>query len=235
MANSSTIVTSVGWFLWFSSAGAIVLQILVATTTSSTTTPSKHLEIALRYLEEGADEDDIYAADQTIITSNDDDGVEWFQLERWIDPQSLAYDMIEGVLYVCDAFFIAWILWGCLVHCGVLPDERLSRRRRRLKDGRGVFAPIRDFDPLESDDEDASRDSMEYGDSHQSLLEDEQVDIKKEEKKLMKAAEKFFNKAEKHKKQKKNAPGPGEEGILLLDLEMADQPQRKHDADVVFL
>mmetsp|Transcript_22040 Transcript_22040/g.36476 ORF Transcript_22040/g.36476 Transcript_22040/m.36476 type:complete len:243 (-) Transcript_22040:140-868(-) len=242
MPNSAVMTSSAlvgtGWFLWFLSAAAICLQIMwnnapglqVATT-------------ALRYLEEGADEDDRYAVQED---AGDDEDLEWFQLERWIDPQSLSYDIIEGFLYAADAFFIAWILWGCLVHCGVLPDERLNRNRRhrRIKDGRGVFSPMRNFDPFESDadddddNSDASRDSMEYGNSHQDELLDDEIDIKQEEKKLSKAAERFFKKAETHKKQKneaKNAPGPGEEGVMLLDLEMADQPVRTHDADVVFL
>ncbi len=132
-------------------------------------------------------------------------------------------------------------MWGCLVHCGLFPDDRLdrNRRERRVKDGRGVFAPLRDFDALNSDneDDDKSRDSMEYGDAHEN---DEygEVDIEEEEKKLAQEAEAFFRKAERHKKRKekqqRNAPGPEEK--LLLDLEMPEQPrERQGPVNVVFL
>jgi hypothetical protein len=230
---ASTKLLAAGWFLWCLSAVAVCVQIMEKN--SSLTLTSN----ALRFLEEdaGADEDDEFVEDG--VNVEDDDDLEWFQLERWLDPTSLAYDIIEGFLYVADAFFIAWVLWGCLVHCGVLPDERLNRKRRhrRLKDGRGVFSPIQNFDPLESsDDDDASRDSMEYGYSHENEILDDDVDIRQEEKKLVKAAEKYFSKAEKHKKKMQNAPGPAEDGVLLLDLEMSDQPVAKHPKpDVVFL
>jgi hypothetical protein len=230
---TSTNLLAVGWFLWCLSVVAVCAQIMEKNSSLTTLTSS-----ALRFLEEkdAADEDDLYVEDGITVV---DDDLEWFQLERWLDPSSLAYDIIEGFLYVADAFFIAWVLWGCLVHCGVLPDERLNRkqRHRRLKDGRGVFSPIQNFDAVESsDDDDASRDSMEYGYSHENEILDDDVDIQQEEKNLVKAAEKYFSKAEKHKKEMENAPGPAEEGVLLLDLEMADQPVEKYPKpDVMFL
>ena len=201
----------------------------------------QHAQQVTRFLAQGADEDDKFSVGGASIPENDD-GLMWYQLETWVDSRSLAYDIIEGFLYVGDAFFIAWVLWGCLVHCGILPDERLDRRRRlrRLKDGRGVFSPIRNFDPLYSsdDDDDESRDSMEYGDPHE---EDEygDIDVQKEEEKIKKDAESFFQKGEsrksKDRKKKIDDAGPMEEGVLLLDFEMAGTPQNQPSADVIFL
>jgi hypothetical protein len=232
MNNCTSIWISTGWILWLFSALAVFVQMM-----GSTTQPE-----GLRYLEEGADEDDRYTNDDNNMAADDD--AEWYNLDTWLDPSSLAYDIIEGFLYVADAFFIAWVLWGCLVHCGIFPDDRLDRNRRgrRIKDGRGVFAPLRDFDALESDnddddDDDESRNSMEYGDARDEE-EYADIDLRREEEKMAKAAKAFFSKAEKHKKQKekrKHAPGPAEEEVLLLDLEMTATPSEQSGPDVIFL
>ena len=234
---------SVGWVLWFFSALAVVHQMAQSLTSHQFAAS----QLAFRYLEdkEGADEDDEFVhVDTSIGVDGDDDDSEWFALHHWVQPSTLTYDIIEAFLYVGDVFFIAWILWGCLVHCGVFPDDGTdrNRRERRIKDGRGVFAPLRDFDPLYSDDEDdddKSRDSMEYGDSHD---DDEygDVDVKEEEKKIASDAEAFFQKAEKHRKlvriEKDNERcGPCEEGLLLdLDTPAQQRESRRH-VDVVFL
>lgn len=235
---------SFGWLLWFFSALAVFHQMSQQSLKSHQSAAS---QLAFRYLEdkEGADEDDEFVhIDASIGIDKDDDSAEWFTLEHWVQPSTLVYDIVEGFLYVVDAFFIAWILWGCLVHCGIFPDERLDRNRRarRIKDGRGVFAPLRDFDALNSDDEDddGSRDSMEYGDSHD---DDEygDVDVKREEGKIAKAAEEFFQKAEKQKKRVEREKGnkryaPGQEESMLLDLEMpAQQRESRRPVDIVFL
>lgn len=233
----STLLICLGWVLWVFSALGVVVQMRQ----SMTVRQSAESQLGYRYLEQGADEDDELFEVDTSIGMDEDDDSEWFTLEHWVQPSSLLYDIIEGFLYVGDAFFIAWILWGCLVHCGLFPDDRLdrNRRERRVKDGRGVFAPLRDFDALNSDneDDDKSRDSMEYGDAHEN---DEygEVDIEEEEKKLAQEAEEFFRKAERHKKRKekqqRNAPGPEEK--LLLDLEMPEQQrERQGPVNVVFL
>lgn len=237
-SRRSTLLTSLGWVLWVFSALAVVLQMWQ----SKIHPQSADMQLVIRYLEQGADEDDqLFEIDTSIGIEKDDDS-EWFTLEHWVQPSTLLYDVIEGFLYVGDAFFIAWILWGCLVHCGVFPDDRLdrNRRERRVKDGRGVFAPLRDFDALNSDDEDddKSRDSMEYGDAHD---DDEygEVNIEEEEKKIAQAAEEFFQKAEKHKKQNEKGNAPGPEETLLLDLEMPEQQRERQGSqgpvNVVFL
>ena len=195
----------------------------------------------LRYLEVRADEYE-YEASGNDASVEDDSTVEWYRLERWVEQNSLAYDIIEGFFYVADAFFLAWLLWGCFVLCGICPDDRLDklRRWRRIRDGRGVFSPLKDFDPFESsdDDDDASRDSLEYGNAH---IDDEygEIDVNKEENQLDKAAEDFFSRPERKqsKKQKFKKKGnllPAEE-VLLLDLEMAETPPEKKDPAVVFL
>jgi hypothetical protein len=190
-----------------------------------------------RKMEKGVDDDRIDLGNSFNVTNDDR---EWYTLEHWLKPASLAYDIVEGFLYVADAFFIAWVLWGCLVHCGIVPDERIqgNRRFRRVKDGRGVFAPLRDFDALDSsddeddNDDDQSHDSMEYGDAHD---EDEynEVDLKQVAENIEKAAEDFFSKAERSK----GITSEQSEDRVLRDLEMAvTQHKGKADpADVIFL
>lgn len=223
----------------------VFFQIL--STTINSTQPHLFNESAQRYLEEGSDEDDRYVNGDGSMGVDLEHHSDWYNLDHWLDSTSLMYDIIEGFLYVADAFFIAWILWGCLVHCGICPDHRLNRKRRTrmVKDGRGVFAPLKDFDAFASDhdddDDDKSRESMEYGDGHEDDDEYGNIDVRKEEEKIAKAAEEFFSKAEKKKRslkngkgKKRNATNPDE--TMLLDLEMPEQHHEKQrSGDVIFL
>lgn len=239
----ASMLMSAGWMLWFLSGTAVFSQIL--STTIRNTKHHSFNESAQRYLEEGADEDDRYTNGDGRMGVDLKHDSDWYHLDHWLDPTSLIYDIIEGSLYVADAFFVAWILWGCLVHCGICPDHRLNRKRRTrlVKDGRGVFAPLKDFDELASeiDDDDKSRESMEYGDGHDDDDEYGDIDVRKEEEKIAKAAEEFFSKAEKKKKSLKNGKEKKRNGTypeegMLLDLEMSEQHHEKQGpGDVIFL
>lgn len=185
----------------------------------------------LRELEEdeGADEDD----DMFFPGIKPANEYPWYRLSHWVERNSLGYDVIEGFVLVALLIGIIWVCWGCLVTLGVCPDDRLDNRRdmRMVRDGRGVFAPISTVDPsddkrlMEDDDsDDASRESMEYGRSHLDKEEyDDGIDAGKEEKRLLDAADGFFNRP---------APRPGpkvrfsEELVedTLLDLEMIEKP-----------
>jgi hypothetical protein len=240
----ASMLMAAGWMLWFLSGTAVFSQIL--STTIRNTKHHSFNESAQRYLEEGADEDDRYTNGDGRMGVDLEHDSDWYHLDHWLDPTSLIYDIIEGSLYVADAFFVAWILWGCLVHCGICPDHRLNRKRRTrlVKDGRGVFAPLKDFDALASeidDDDDKSRESMEYGDGHDDDDEYGDIDVRKEEEKIAKAAEEFFSKAEKKKKSLKNGKEKKRNGTypeegMLLDLEMSEQHHEKQGpGDVIFL
>eukprot|EP00547_Thalassionema_nitzschioides_P003741 CAMPEP_0194216974 /NCGR_PEP_ID=MMETSP0156-20130528/20106_1 /TAXON_ID=33649 /ORGANISM="Thalassionema nitzschioides, Strain L26-B" /LENGTH=196 /DNA_ID=CAMNT_0038945873 /DNA_START=132 /DNA_END=722 /DNA_ORIENTATION=+ len=191
-----------------------------------------------RRLENAADEDDILNFTEEY---DDDRDIEWYHLDRYIDRTSLLYDIIEGFLYVADAFFILWITWGCLVHYGICTRDRLFRRRRfrRIRDGRGVFAPVYDFDTMHDDEDDdmsresiESRESMEYGNPPEKG-EFGEVDEREEAKKLLKAADEYFEK--KKKTSEKARTVVAEDDGLLLDLEMTERPRAIADPDVVFL
>lgn len=191
-----------------------------------------------RRLDSAADEDDVLNYTEEY---DDDRDIDWYRLDRYIERNSLLYDIIEGFLYVADIFFILWISWGCLVHFGVCSNDRIFRRRRfrRVRDGRGVFAPLYDFDTMQDSDDDdmsresiESRESMEYGNAPEKG-EFGEVDEREEAKKLLKAADEYFEKKKKSS-QRANPTMADDEG-LLLDIEMTEIPKPKTDPDVVFL
>jgi len=177
------------------------------------------------------DEDDEFGNyDDSVL----DDDTDWWQLEHYVQRNTLMYDTIEAFLYIADLFFIVWLTWGCLVHIGVLPDDRLDRQKdRRVHDGRGVFSPVRNFDPFESsdDDDNGSIESMEYGNNHLGDNHSD-VNIEEEEKKLDASAEDYFNRPDRQRKEARNQSSIADKE-QLLDLELT--VQKNPGAQTIFI
>lgn len=179
---------------------------------------------------EGADEDDDMFQD-------DGNGYPWYSLDHWVERDSLGYDIIEGFFLVAIGLACLWMCWGCLVVCRICPDDRLDRRRylRKVRDGRGVFAPVRLHDPNDDggggvddddeDDDDASRESMEYGNNHLDDYKFRKINVGEEEKKLMAAAQDFFDKPRRGNIETRSQPDEETVEDTLLDLEMIEQPR----------
>ena len=188
-----------------------------------------------RSLEQGrVDEDDEFD-DYLDDTAFIDDNSAWWQLERYIRRNTLAYDTIEAFFYIADAFFILWLAWGCLVHVGICPDDRVDRRRdlRRINDGRGVFAPVRNLDPFESSD-DESEQSMEYGNSHLDSQYGDDVNEIQEAQKINQAAQNYFSRPDRQRKKQQKAnknKTKDEEQVLDLELTVRNRP----DAQTLFI
>eukprot|EP00542_Grammatophora_oceanica_P021828 CAMPEP_0194027388 /NCGR_PEP_ID=MMETSP0009_2-20130614/1542_1 /TAXON_ID=210454 /ORGANISM="Grammatophora oceanica, Strain CCMP 410" /LENGTH=236 /DNA_ID=CAMNT_0038666435 /DNA_START=134 /DNA_END=844 /DNA_ORIENTATION=- len=192
--------------------------------------------IELRRLE-GVDEDD-----DEYFGPPDEVPKPWWYLSRYVDPNSIVFDFIQGFFFVGCLLLLVWLVWNCCVDIGYFPDPRLDRKRdiRRRSDGRGVFAPLASSDLEDIDDDNASVESMEYGHSH---LDDAygDVDPEKEGQNLQKAAKKYFKKEEKKgkpRRSKRQSRGQesGEDAMYgdLLDMEMVES-KPKVEAKTVFL
>lgn len=195
------------------------LEILLAFLAAATEIVSARISPSLipRYLEQkGVDEDD----DSNYSEPVQIQATPWYHLEHYLQKDSLAYDTVEGFCYVTVALLVLWIVWTCLVHCGICPDDRLDRRRdlRRVKDGRGVFSPVGQQDEVSDDD---SEESMEFGHSHDGqsfgAIRMSEVDQDLED-----AADKFFSKSDRHPKAKKSKGKKGGTQKKFLEIEQSE-------------
>lgn len=170
-----------------------------------------------RHLEQkGVDEDDDSNDSEPVHTQE----TPWYYLEHYLQKDSLAYDTVEGFSYVTLAVLVLWILWTCLVHCGICPDDRLDRRRdlRQLKDGRGVFSPVGQLDEVSDGD---SEESMEFGHSHNGQSFGA-IRISEVDKDLHEAADNFFSKGDRHPKATKSKGRKVGAKKKFLEIELSE-------------